>query len=484
MSDTQTNLAWETLLDLSTTRPGPLHHRLAESIRTAIRGGRLPLGSALPPSRVLATGLGVSRWTVTEAYAQLVSEGFLAGKTGSATRVSWSPQADERRAGGHSHPGLPQLLGAPKHGHRPVRYDFSQCTPDYRAFPRRKWVEAIRVAAETAPFDRLGYSEPGGESRLREVLAAHLNRRRGTRVDPGLMTVFTGARQGVAALARALYADGQRVIGVEDPGSSGLWEPAVAAGLELVPLPVDERGVVTEALAGHPDVRAVIIGPARHVVTGAELAPERRSWLLDWAARVDGLVIEDDYDSEFSYDRQALPAMQGTDPHRVALIGSMSRTMTPTVNVGWVVAPRRWLDSVRSEPRMAATAPALNQLALAHFIESGAYDRHLRSSRQRFRARRDALVTALTPALPGAAIGGRQGGLHLLLDLPPGASARRIIQAAERRGVELCDLNLLRLAGPADDRQLMLGYGNLADAQVAEAVRVLVELIRESEAGL
>jgi GntR family transcriptional regulator/MocR family aminotransferase len=302
-------------------------------------------------------------------------------------------------------------------------------------------------------------------------------------VDPGLMTVFTGAKHAMATLARALYADGHRRLGVENPGSTGLFEAARAAGLDLVPLPVDEHGLVASALASYPDVRAVCVGPARQVVSGAELAPERRAWLLEWAARVDGLVIEDDYDSEFAYDRPALPAMHGTDPRRVALIGSMSRTMTPTVNVGWVVAPRRWLEGVRADPRMAATAPALNQLALAHFIATGSYDRHLRTSRQRFRARRDALVAALARALPAARITGGHSGLHLLLDLPPGASARRIVAAAPRRGVELCDLNEIRLSGEADDGQLMLGYGNLADPLAAEAVEVLAELVRESLGG-
>jgi GntR family transcriptional regulator/MocR family aminotransferase len=474
MADTQTNLAWETLLDLSASRPGPLHQRLAEAIRVAVRGGRLPLGSALPPSRVLATDLGVSRWTVTEAYGQLISEGFLTGKTGSATRVSWSPEPDERRGVVRSHPGHPD----PRR-HPPARYDFSQCTPDYRAFPRRKWVEAIRVAAETAPFDRLGYAQPGGEPRLRTVLADHLDRRRGTRVDPELMTVFTGAKQAMGALARALYADGHRRLAVEDPGSPGLWEPARAAGLELVPLPVDEHGVVAEALAGHPDIRAVCVGPAHQLVNGAELAPERRAWLLEWASRVDGLVVEDDYDSEFCYDRPALPAMQGTDPRRVALIGSMSRALTPTVNVGWAVVPRRWLAGIQAEPWLAATAPALNQLALAHFLESGAYDRHLRTSRQRFRARRDALVAALARELPQARIGGQRAGLHLVLDLPPGVPAARIVAAAPAHGIELCDIDQLCLAGEPDPGRLMVGYGNLADGQLAGAVAALVELVRE-----
>jgi GntR family transcriptional regulator/MocR family aminotransferase len=392
--------------------------------------------------------------------------------------VSWSPAPDEQRGVVRSHSGH-----ADPRRHPPARYDFSQCTPDYRAFPRRKWVEAIRVAAETASFDRLGYAQPGGEPRLRAVLADHLDRRRGTRVDPELMTVFTGAKQAMGALSRALFAAGHRRLAVEDPGSTGLWEPARAAGLELVPLPVDERGVVPEALDGCPDVRAVCVGPAHHVVNGAELAPERRAWLLDWAARVDGLVIEDDYDSEFSYDRPALPAMQGTDPRRVALIGSMSRTMTPTVNVGWAVVPGRWLAGLHAEPWMAATAPALNQLALAHFIESGSYDRHLRTSRQRFRARRDALVAALARELPQARIGGQRAGLHLVLDLPPEVSARRVVAVAPKHGIELCDMNLLRLAGDPDDGQLLVGYGNLADSQLTEAVAALVELVREGVDG-
>lgn len=237
-----------------------LHRRLAEAIRTAIRGGRLPLGAALPPSRVLAADLKVSRWTVTQAYSQLITEGFLSGKTGSATRVSWSPEPDERRA--YQRP-------TPAHSHGPARYDLSQCTPDYRGFPRRKWVESIRVAAETASYDRLGYATPGGEERLRVALADQLDRCRGARVEPELMTVFTGARQSMGALCQALVADGHRFLAVEDPGSPGMWGPAANAGLELVSLPVDEQGLVVDVLDEHPDVRAVCVGPAHHVVTEA-----------------------------------------------------------------------------------------------------------------------------------------------------------------------------------------------------------------------
>jgi GntR family transcriptional regulator/MocR family aminotransferase len=472
VADSRTNLAWETLFDLSATRPGPLHRRLAEAIRAAIRGGRVPLGAALPPSRVLAADLKVSRWTVTQAYGQLITEGFLSGKTGSATRVSWSPEPDERRA------QRPPTRG---HAHGPARYDLSQCTPDYRGFPRRKWAEAIRVAAETAPYDRLGYPAPGGEERLRAALADQLDRRRGARVEPGLTTVFTGARQAMGALCQALVEDGHRRLAVEDPGSPGMWDGAAKAGLELVGLPVDERGLRVDALDGHPDVRAVCVGPAHHVATGAVLSPERRAALLDWANRVDGLVIEDDYDSEFCYDGPALPTMQGVDPHRVALLGSMSRTMTPTANVGWVVTPRRWIDAVHAALRSSAAAPpALNQIALAHFLESGAYDRHLRSSRQRFRSRRDILLAELARRLPAARVTGQQSGLHFLLRLPEGLAAGTVIAAAAQREMELCDLSPLYRRATADEDLLQVGYGNLSDSLAAEAAELLVELILAS----
>ena len=276
----QTNLAWETLLDLPATKPGPLHMRLAAAIRTAIRDGRIPREAALPPSRTLAADLRVSRWTVTQAYAQLVTEGYLTARTGSATRVSWA-----------SRPGLDEAADLPVRPpeavpDRPPRFDLSSARPDLRAFPRRKWVEAIRAAAETAPFDQLDYAQSGGHPRLRAVLAEHLNRSRGAAAEPATISVFSGAGQSMSQVSHALLADGQVAIGVEDPGSSRLWQAARTAGLELVGLPVDDDGLVVDELEKHPGLRAVCVGAARQVATGCVLAPHRRSALLDWARRV------------------------------------------------------------------------------------------------------------------------------------------------------------------------------------------------------
>jgi len=467
--ETQTNLAWETLIDLSATRAGPLHVRLTAAIRGAIRDGRLPLGAALPPSRTLATDLQVSRWAVTKAYGQLSTEGYVSARTGSATRVCWSPEPDDR----------PNRPAQPVRAPRPVRFDLAQSSSDYRAFPRHKWVESIRAAAEIAPFDQLGYCEQGGEPRLRAVLADHLNRTRGAVADAGTVCVFSGAGQSMTQLARALVEAGHTRIGVEDPGSVQIRKAARSAGLELVAIPVDDDGLVVDALEAHPDLRAVCVGPAHHVVTGCVLAPHRRAALLDWARRVDGLIVEDDYDSEFSYDGPAPAAMQGTDPDRVALLGSMSRTLTPTVNVGWVVAPRWLVEAVRTDPRVPVNSPALTQLALVHFMESGAYDRYLRASRQRFRARRNALVAALELRLPECRIRGAQAGLHLLLELPAGSNITAIVAELQKHDIQLCDVDSSRFQPDPGEFRLQIGYANLSDSLVEEAVAVLAGVIRE-----
>ncbi len=414
---------------------------------------------------------------MTRAYGQLVTEGYLTARTGSATRVSWSPRPDD------AHVGRPvkAVSAAPP---PPVRYDLYSGRSDLRAFPRRKWVDAIRVAAETASYDQLGRAEPGGHSRLRAVLAEHLNRSRGAAAEPDTTSIFAGAGQGMSQISHALVASGHRLLGMENPGSPRLWQAAQDVGLGLVPLPVDDSGLVVEALAEHPDVRAVCVGAARQVALGVPLAPSRRAALLDWARARDGLIIEDDYDAEFTFDGPALPTIQGCEPGRVFLLGSMSKTLSPTVSIGWVVAPRRWVPAIRTEYEISAMPTSLNQLALAYFMQSGAYDRYLRESRQRFRARRALLVEALRRKLPQCRVSGRESGLDLVLELPPESDADAIFAAAERRDMELCDLKgLLFAPAPGSHPRLLLGYGNLNDSVIDEAVGILADIIASHTAG-
>jgi len=241
---------------------------------------------------------------------------------------------------------------------------------------------------------------------------------------------------------------------------------------------VDDDGLVVGALDGQPGLRAVCVGAARQVALGVPLAPHRRPELVEWARRVDGLVIEDDYLSEFSYDHPAPPVMQGTARDRVALLGSMSQVLGPTVGIGWVVTPRRWVPAMRAEHEIQVLPPALNQLALVQLMQSGAYDRHLRALRQRYRARRNVLLDALGRHLPQYRVRGAEAGMQLLIELPPGTDETVILRAAARRGIELWNLYEMQLQPEPSDPGLLVGYGNIKDTAIDGAVATLAEIIR------
>jgi GntR family transcriptional regulator / MocR family aminotransferase len=469
MRENQANLAWDTLLDLDGQPPGPLYARLAGALRGAIRSGALPVGSVLPPSRLLAADLGCSRWTVTEAYQQLVAEGYAAARVGSGTRVAWHAGA----AGG-ARAAPPQPAG-------PGGVDLAPGLPDLRAFPLTRWLAALRAVAATLPYHQLGYPTPGGEPRLRRVLADYLVRVRGAAAHPDDVIVCAGVTDGVTRLCQAARAAGIDSLAVEDPGWTRLRQAVDATGLRIVPIPVDERGIRTDLLDATAGVRMVVVSPAHQFPTGVVLAPERRARLLAWARRVDGLIVEDDYDAEFRYDRRPVGTMHGADPERVALAGSLSKTLSPALGLGWLVTPHRWTEPIRAVPH--AVAPGvLDQLALAEFIDSGGYDRHLRAARKRYRLRRDMLLAALDRRLPSYSIAGVAAGLHLVL-MPPDDPARRCdpaetVRRAAAAGLRIAAMRQYQVDSRDLDAALVLGYGNLADNEIERAVSALAAALR------
>ncbi len=439
MAGSQTN--WDVLLDL--TGPGPRHEQLTRALRKAIRDGVLDDGVAVPPSRRLAADLGCSRWVVTQAYAQLVAEGYLAGRTGSATRV--------RRVGDAVAPKRPAPVEQP-------RYDLAPGLPDLRHFPRQGWADAVRGVLATAPHTDFGLPEPGGHPRLRKVLGDYLRRVRGA--APGEVLICGGVTDGVTRVCRALFENGVTRLAVEDPGWTRLRRAAEAAGMTVDPVPVDGEGLdVARIPAG---TRAVLVTPAHQFPTGTVLSPRRRAGLMAWARDVDGLILEDDYDAEFRYDRRPVGTLQGTDPGRVALFGSVSKTLSPALGLGWAVIPPQWTLTGHAPP-------VLDQLTLAGFVESGGYDRHLRAARLRYRARRDRLVDALGPAR----LSGVAAGLHLVLHLE--RDAAEVVSKARATGVKVTDLDDYRVA--PGEPALVLGYGNLADNAVEPAARLLREAV-------
>ena len=468
MSSSQTNLAWDTLLELGEGRAGPLHARLSTSLREAIRGGRLPAGSALPPSRQLAADLGCSRWVVTEAYAQLAAEGYLEARVGSGTRV---------RPLGPAAAGQPPLGAQPA---RAPRIDLAPGLPDLRAFPLGRWVAALRSVAGTLPHAELGYPDPAGHPRLRQVLAEYLARVRGALADPAQVTVCRGVTDGTGRLCQALRAAGVGAVAVEDPGWHQLRRAAVAAGLRVMPTRVDAHGLRVDDLDHDPQVRAVIVSPTHQFPTGVVLSAERRGALLAWARRVDGLILEDDYDAEFRYDRRPVGTLQGTDPSRVVLLGSLSKTLSPALGIGWMVTPPAWVEPVRAASGRLAGPSTLDQLAFAAFLRAGAYDRHLRAARTRYRQRRDRLVRALAERLPDARLLGVAAGLHLLVQLDGGVDCAEVVDRATAGGMRVANLDTYRRRDDAIGPGLVLGYGNLADGQVEEAVALLAAIVADS----
>jgi GntR family transcriptional regulator / MocR family aminotransferase len=447
-------------LDLlvSLDRARPVRAQLEEQLRVAVHAGRLAPGTALPSSRGLARELGISRGVVVEAYAQLAAEGYLVAQQGAATRVA---EAASPAAGP---PDEPPAERAP-------RWDFRPGGPDVSLFPRRAWLASLRRALRDAPDVRLDYGDPRGAPELRDALARYLGRVRGAACDRDRLVITSGMAQGMALVGRALLAQGRGRIGLEDPGSGPGREQLAATGLEVVPFPVDGEGLRVDLLEG---IDAVMLTPAHQFPLGVVLSPERRAALVEWAIETGALVLEDDYDSEYRYDRAPVGVVQGLAPAHFALAGSVSKTLAPGLRLGWIAPPEQIASEViAAKQRDDLGTPVVEQLALADFIERGELDRHLRRTRVIYRRRRDVLVDALARHMPDCFPEGVAAGLQLIVRLPPGTDERALLTQARGRGIALSGLSehSVRPAGPA----LLLGYGRIAEPAIERGVRELAQ---------
>ncbi|TWE20907.1 PLP-dependent aminotransferase family protein [Kitasatospora atroaurantiaca] len=444
---------------------GDLTGQLTRALREAVRDGRLGAGVRLPATRTLATDLGVSRGVAVEAYAQLVAEGYLVSRHGSGTRV----------ASGIAAPGSATPPAPPEPA---IAYDLKPGTPDLAAFPRTAWLAATRRALAEAQHTHLGYGDPAGSPQLRAELASYLGRVRAAAVDPSEVMVVSGVSQSLALLTGVLAARGHRRLAVEDPSSPGALELLRAHGFEPVGVPVDDEGIVVAALAAS-GASVVLVSPAHQYPTGVVLSPARRAALVAWARDTGGVVLEDDYDAEFRYDREPVGCLQGLARDRVVHLGSLSKSLAPGLRLGWAVVPA-WLTADFREAKRYADlgTGVLDQLAFAGLLADGAYDRHLRAVRARYRSRRDALVGALHRTLPTATVRGVAAGLHLYLDLPAGVPEAAVVSAAAARRLRVEPVAGMRLSpgGPA----LTLGYAGLPERRLVRAAELLAESVAAS----
>jgi GntR family transcriptional regulator / MocR family aminotransferase len=469
----------ELLLALDRTRAEPLRVQLERELREAIRSGRLAAGERLPSSRALAAELGISRGLVLECYSQLQAEGFLTSHTGSATRVAAGALAPAPGAATPSHsppPGPTPTLTGPVPEQR-LTVDFCPGVPDLTSFPRADWARAMRDSCRSATPAELGYGDPRGTDALRQVLAGYLRRVRGTVADADQIVICAGFGQGINLVLRPLTGDGVRRIAIEDPGDDDYLEICSRLGIEAVPVPIDERGIDVDALAA-TGVRAVILTPTHQFPTGTALAPERRQALVAWAQQRNGMIIEDDYDAEFRYDRDPVGALQGLAPDRVALIGTVSKSLAPALRLGWIVCPRRLLEPVIEDKRLSDRgSPTLEQLALATLIESGRYDRHLRRMREVYGRRRDRLVATLAEHAPHVALHGLAAGFHAVASLGPDADETAVVQEARARSIGLYAMSDFRPGPSSGPQQIVLGFGNLAEAAIGRGIEAVADLL-------
>jgi GntR family transcriptional regulator / MocR family aminotransferase len=457
----------ELLVALDRRRAEPLRTQLEGTLREAIRGGRLQVGERLPSSRAMARELGVSRGLVQDCYAQLSAEGYLRSEGGSATRVA-----------GGAHQAAPARPPAPAGPH--VKIDFRPGVPDLSSFPRTDWLWAMRETLRDVPNADFDYGDPRGAARLRIVLAAYLRRVRSAAAEPENTLICGGFAQGLDLVLRVLAARGVKRVAFEDPGYGDADTSQVSAhtGLDAVPVPVDERGVDVDALAAS-GARAVVLTPAHQSPTGVVLAPERRQALVAWADEHDAMIMEDDYDAEFRYDREPVGALQGLAPDRVVSIGTASKSLAPTVRLGWLVCPASLVDAVAAEKQASDRgSPGLDQLGFATLIESGRYDRHLRRMRAIYGRRREVLVESLARNAPGVRLTGLAAGFHAVAHLPDTADEQAVIAAARMRSIGLRGMSVNRAGGGTTPPQLVIGFGNVNERAVAEGIATVADLLQ------
>jgi GntR family transcriptional regulator/MocR family aminotransferase len=457
---------------------GPLRIQIQDQLRAAIRERRLGAGERLPSTRRLAELLGVSRGTVVDVYEQLLTEGYIESAVGSGTRVAAMPAGGPAREA----PGV-VAASAPSSG--PAVADFEYGIPDLGSVPLTAWSWAVSEATRTLPTAELGDEDPAGSRHLREVVTAYHRRVRSGCAVAEDAVVVSGFRQGLAFALATLAQHGLDRIALEDPGPREHDVIARRAGLDAVPVPVDDHGLDVGRLR-EAGARAVLLTPAHQCPTGVALSPSRRRDLVAWADEVDGVILEDDYDAEFRYDRQPVGSLQGLNPARVIALGSVSKTLAPAIRLGWVLAPARFVAGIVEEKRLSSRgAPGLDQEALALLIETGRFDRHLRRVREIYRARRDVLTAEVEHAFGPSRLHGLAAGCHALLRLPDGTSEPAVVAAAATMGVRVNGLDHYRFV--AADAQaepdprppaLVLGFGNVSEHQISRGIRTLAKAVR------
>jgi len=474
-------------LDLPPFGSRSLLRALHRQLRLAILEGRLQPGLRLPATRGLATALGISRNSVVAAYDLLLSEGYLVGRRGAGTFVTTAlPQSAPAPAAGATPGGDPRLtefwrLFPPlRHASReiPERFDFRMGLPDKPGFPVDIWRRLSARALRAVAREKSSYADPAGRKALRHAIAQHLSFTRAVACTAEDVVVTAGAQQAFSLLARLFVTPGRSVVAVEEPGYPPARAAFAAAGAEIVGVPVDGEGLVTDLLP--PGAQMIYVTPSHQFPLGAALSPRRRAALLDHAVAHNAVVIEDDYDGEFCHGGRPREALQTLDrTGSVFYVGTFSKSLLPALRLGFVVAPA-WARPALIQARQLADShsPILSQECLAAFIAEGHLARHIRKMRSIYGERRTLLLHALArhcgewlTILPAEA------GLHLSAILTGDLLAGTLVARAAQAGIGLQSLDQFAV-GEAAPKGLAFGFGAIPASQIDDGIGELAGLMR------
>jgi GntR family transcriptional regulator/MocR family aminotransferase len=460
----KTTFQRDVLVPLEIDGPVPLHVQLERQLRTAVQAGRLGANVRLPATRVLAGDLGISRGVVVAAYEQLTAEGYFVAHRGSGTSV-----AQLRHA-------IPKAPVDEEAAFTP-RFNFQPGVPDLTAFPRTAWLSSFRRALREMPAAMLGYPDHRGPAVTRRALASYLARSRATIGDAEQIVLCAGFTQALELIAQLFRARDIRRVAIENPGFGNLRRAFTRLGIATELVPVDEHGLRIERVL-ESKAEGIVVTPAHHYPTGASLATSRRIALLEWAERRNALIVEDDYDSELRFDRPPLGALQGLAPGRVIYVGTASKSLCPGLRLGWLLSPRDLSSELALLKRQNdGGAPTLEALAFGEFVRNGAFERHIRTMRSLFRMRHTTLTAALRKHLPALHVSGIPAGMHVLLSLPAGCDEAAIMADARKASINVLGTQQYWMTPGKRSPALVLGYGQLDEALVAEAVAQLAKVI-------
>lgn len=461
---------------------GGLARQLAGQLRAAVREGMLAPGQRMPSTRALAAALGVGRGVVFEAFDALLAEGYLVGRDRSGTFVaadlppeSGGPDTAPVTAARWLRRAVPAPLVEPPTPPGTLAFRVGQTDTSF--LNTQVWRRVWRAAAlDDLPDD---YADPAGDALLRAEVAAYLRRARGLVCGPQDVLITSGAVQGVDLIAQAVLTPGD-VVAIEDPGYRLARQIFTERGARLLPVPVDEDGVLVSALPVGADAPLLVYTtPSHQFPLGVRLSLPRRLALLEWAAQTDALILEDDYDSEYRYGAAPLPALASLDrAGRVAYLGTFSKVLSPSVRVGYVVAPaalRERLLALKTRADAHTSWPV--QRALAALIAGGHLEAHIRRMRREYALRRAALGETLAPLAPHAHLLGLEAGLHAFLELHASLDVAGVVAGCAARGVLVTPVEDL-YAGRPDRRGLLLGFGGLSLPEIQRAAGDLVEAVR------